>query len=280
MKNGLDPENDRIGLSLEHPDLIAKSIDVPLQRPKNLTGQLVFTHIGKAVQSQHTLLLDGKMQLTATVARGVRGSGRLSLANAKNFNDYFKRKRGIVQIKNKDRLCLPRAIVVGRAYIQHFEEKSITNYEYRCIVGNKKTHVDRQGELAKELCACAGIKVEEYNNGNKTFGMEEVKLFAQLLAPRYGIAIHNSLTANNKVFETSTSDDQKIVSWINLLNLNDHFDPITKPSGFFGTHYWCELCNKCYSDKQKHKCIPNCVACKTLDTGTLRFSTWKNCALY
>ena len=89
LKSGLDPENDLIGLSLEHPDLIAKSIDVPLQRPKNLTGQLVFTHIGKAVQSQHTLLLDGKMRLTVTVARGIHGSGRLTLANAKNFNDYF-----------------------------------------------------------------------------------------------------------------------------------------------------------------------------------------------
>ena len=54
LKSRLDPENDRISLSLEHPDLIAKSIDVPLQRPNNLTGQSVFTHIGKAVQSQHT----------------------------------------------------------------------------------------------------------------------------------------------------------------------------------------------------------------------------------
>ena len=43
LKSDLDPENHRVGLSLEHPDLIAKSIDVPLQRPKNLTGQLVFT---------------------------------------------------------------------------------------------------------------------------------------------------------------------------------------------------------------------------------------------
>ena len=87
LKSGLDPENYCIGLSLEHSDLIAKSIDAPLQRPKNLTGQLVYTHIGKAVQSQHTLLLDGKMRLTVTVARGVQGSGRLSLANAKNFNN-------------------------------------------------------------------------------------------------------------------------------------------------------------------------------------------------
>ena len=102
-----------------------------------------------------------------------------------------------------------------------------------------------------------------------------MELFAQLLEPQYGIAVHNSLTANSKVFETFTSDDQKIVSWINLFNLNDHFNPITKPSGFFGTHYWCELCNKCYSDKQKHKCIPNCVACKTLDTENCDFQAGK-----
>ena len=84
-------------------------------------------------------------------------------------------------------------------------------------MGNKKSQVDRQGELAKDLCACAGFKVEEYCS--KTFGMEEIKVFAQLLAPKYGIAVHNSLTANSKVFETSTSEDQKIVSWINLLKI-------------------------------------------------------------
>ena len=162
LKSDLDPENDSVGLSLEHPDLIAKSIDVPLQRPKNLTGQLVFTHIGKAVQSQHTLLLDGKMRMTVTVARAVHGSCHPSLANAKNFNDYLKRKRGIMQIDNKDKLCLPRAIVMGRAYIQHFEEKSLSKHEYRSIVGNKKSLVDKQGDLAKDLCAHAGFKVEEY----------------------------------------------------------------------------------------------------------------------
>ena len=75
LKDGLHPENDCIGLSLRHPDLIAESIDVPFQRPKNLTGELVFTHIGKAVQSQHSILLDGKMQLCVTVAKGTNGSG-------------------------------------------------------------------------------------------------------------------------------------------------------------------------------------------------------------
>ena len=60
LKSGLDPENDRISLSLEHPNLIA-------------------------VQSQHTLLLDVKMRLTVSVARGVRGNVRLSLPSAKKL---------------------------------------------------------------------------------------------------------------------------------------------------------------------------------------------------
>ena len=125
------------------------------------------------------------------------------------------------------------------------------------------------------MCARAGIQVEEYNNGGKAFGMEEMKSFAQLLAPKYGIAMYNSLTANRKVFEMSASEDQKIVSWINVLNLNDHFSAITKPSGFFGTHYWCELCNKCYHDKINHRCILNCVACKTLETENCNFKHGK-----
>ena len=125
--------------------------------------------------------------------------------------------------------------------------------------------------MAKELCACVGIRLEEYNNSNKTFGIAEVKVFAQLLTPKHGIVVHNSLTANSKVFETPTSENYKIASSINLLNLHDHFDTIIKPSGFFGSHYWCELCNKCYHKKLNHKCIPNCVACKTLDTENCYF---------
>ena len=106
LKNGLDPENDRISLSLEHPDLIAKSIDVPVQRPKSLTGQSVFTHLDKAIQSQHTLILDGKMRLTVTVARGVQGSGRLSLPHAKNFNEFLKNKKVLCELTIKtDSVC-------------------------------------------------------------------------------------------------------------------------------------------------------------------------------
>ena len=71
---------------------------------------------------------------------------------------------------------------------KHGSDKGPKNV-YCSTIGNKKLQVDRQGELAKELCACVGIRVEDYNNSTKTFGMEEVKLFAQVLAPQYSIIL-------------------------------------------------------------------------------------------
>ena len=92
LKSGLNPENDRVSLSLEHPELDCQSLSMCLYNNQKTWRGSWFSHTYKAVQRQHILLLDGKMRLIVTVARGVRGSGRLNLSNAKNFNDYFQRK--------------------------------------------------------------------------------------------------------------------------------------------------------------------------------------------
>jgi hypothetical protein len=278
VKEGLDPENDRLAIHLDHPDLMMKSVNIPFQRPKNLKGHVIFTHIGKVLQSQESLALDGKLRLTVQIVKGVRGNGLLRLQHAKNFNDFLKRKRGIVEIKNKDGLCLPRAIAVGRAYIQFHKEKLISKNIYDRIIGVKKPEMDRQGTAARQLCTDIGLVADDYATGQKSFGMDEVKLFANLLAPRYGIAVLNSMTANSKVFETPGLVGP--VHWINLLNLNEHFTPITSPSGFFCSMNWCSLCNSCYAHKTKHSCIDHCSACMTLDTDGCLFGLGrtKHCA--
>ena len=135
FKEGLHPEHDRIGLSIEHPDFITKALYVSLRRPKNLTGQIVFTRLAKIFQSEASLLLDGAMTFRVVIKKGPIGRGLLKLKDAQNFFEYIKRKRGIVVIENNDNLCLPRAIVVARAYISHFVEKTITEHEYRKLKG-------------------------------------------------------------------------------------------------------------------------------------------------
>ena len=271
FKDTLDQENDRIGLSLLHPDLIASSIDIPMQRPKNLTGQLILTHIGKVIQSQESLLFDGRLSFETRVVKGVKGRGHLKLKEAKGIYNFLKKKRGIAVINNDDNLCLPRAIVVAQAYHQFNSDKTISQHTYHTILG-LKSKKDHQARLAKELCLQVGLDAVDYMEGFKTFGLDEVKLFANHLSPKYGIAVHNSLTANHKIYESPTSNNN--VQWINLLNLNEHFMPITKPAGFFGSHYWCEHCNRCYNTKKKHFCVPICVSCKTVESKNCLF--WKN----
>jgi hypothetical protein len=275
VKADLDPENDRINIRFIHPDMRADYIDVPYCRPSKLAGHMVFTHISKLLQSQETLATDGQLKMQVNIIKGSSGSGRLKMEHAKGFHDYIKNKHSIVDIKNDDRLCLPRSIVVARGYIQHYHLKTIPYCTYRQIreVRFKK---DTQGRMARELCAEVGLNAEDYTNGLHTFGLDEVKLFAKALQPQYGIAVHNSQTANNKVFETEHLIGKENVQWINLLNLSHHFMPIKSPSGFFGTNYWCSLCNKCYVHKIKHRCIDHCVACKTFETDNCLFGHNKN----
>jgi G:T-mismatch repair DNA endonuclease (very short patch repair protein) len=281
LKEGLHPENDRIGISIEHPDLLRKSINVPFQRPANLSGMIIFTRIGKVFQSQESLALDGKLRITVQVVKGVKGRGRLTLKKAGNFFNFMKNKRGIVEIDNADNLCLPRALAVGIAYIQCYKEHSISENQYRLIKGTRKPEKDKQGLEARQLCANIGLDASEYVDGSKTFGMAEIRAFALYLVTRgYGISVHNSMTANTVVFETPGLEGQAGVLWVNLLNLNEHFSPITSPNGFFSTHFWCDACNRGFKDKMKHRCIDHCSACMTMDTDKCTFylGRTKHCA--
>jgi hypothetical protein len=132
-------------------------------------------------------------------------SGKLAIKHALSFNKTQKKRTGITEIRNTDRLCLPRALAVGLAHIQFFKEKTITEHRYRLICGLRSAQSDTQAQEARALCCRADINAEEYTFGIKTFGMDEVQAFAATLSPKYGVAIHNSLTANSKVFESPRS---------------------------------------------------------------------------
>ena len=180
--------------------------------------------------------------------------GLLKLADTNNVNDFLKRKRGLILVKDTDNLCLPRAIVAVQARIQHYLEKSLPRNAYACIVGTKRSVADRQGCLAKNLCQDCHVDTRLYQSGQKKFGMDEIKIFADFLAPKYGLAVFSGLTANTKVFQTEGTCDY----WINLLNLGQHYDAISGPQGFFNRRHWCTHCNKGYSHTKKRRCRTGC----------------------
>ena len=133
--------------------------------------------------------------------------------------------------------------------------------------------MDYQGYSARELCVRAGLDAEEYVRGEKSFGMTEIHAFARALLPEYGLAIHNSQAANAKVFEATPTEGTP--QWLNILNLGEHFMPITSSTSFFCQAYWCEQCNRTLKDKAKHACIDICQACKSTNTQDCLFRLGK-----
>ena len=135
------------------------------------------------------------------MARGVQGSGRLSLANAKISTTILSENVALCKLTTKtNSACHAWCDVLT------FNILKKNLYQNTNISVSQALKRHRQIDKAnwqRELCAHAGFKVEEYDS--KTLGTEEVKVFAQLLAPKYGIAVHNSLMDNSKIFETSTT---------------------------------------------------------------------------
>jgi hypothetical protein len=64
-----------------------------------------------------------------------------------NLESYLTKKRGIVQIKNKDKLCCAHAIIVAKA-------KCDKDSKYKSIVDHRGKV---QGRLAPELHASASV---------------------------------------------------------------------------------------------------------------------------
>ena len=141
-------------------------------------------------------------------------------------------------MKTKISFGLPRAIVVGRAFVQRYSENAISKHMHRYIAEIKKikSKHNRQGDLARQLCEQVGHNVNEYNSGELWVLMKCVPL-NEFSHPNMVLDIILV------VYQTSTP----VKYWINLLNLNDHFNPITKLSGFFIHFIGVINATNCYS---------------------------------
>ena len=267
----LDADVDRVSISFKHENLHKENISIPFQRSKLLTAERIFTHIAKVFQSDESIAADGKFVVELRVVKGPRGNGKkgLSLKDAKSSFDFLRRKKSLVQIKNADNLCLPRAIVAGIAYHQ-WKNNEITQSQYRTLTRSRRKK-DEQELRARLLCREVGLNPLLYTSG-KTFSVDELRMFSDYLKSKgYGLAVHDSFTANAKSFESSGLDNA--ARWINLLNLENHYDVISKPAGFFCRNYHCAKCNRVYSNKERHCCVPKCAACCTVNPTECIFHT-------
>ena len=199
-------------------------------------------------------------EIQVFVARNPTNNGRGIQVNEKS---KIYTKKSIIRIKNKDDLCLGRAIVCAIA-------KKDNHPKYRQIIMGRKI----QDELTNKLYEDAKV---EKSLGN----LNKIKQFEKYLD--CCITVIDADSFNNVVYPDTSSSDYELKDFnIYLYSHNNHYDLIAcdKIAGFFGTNYFCQNCKKTYSDKNKHKCKFKCNICACSDCDSnikIKDNNWLPC---
>jgi hypothetical protein len=143
---------------------------LPFLQRDRLTPERFLAAVERVVQSNDQFTLDDSVNVNVVHVEMSNGAGR-KRRDVVNLESYLTKKRGIVQIKNKDDLCCARANILAKAKLDN-------DPQYKSIVSRTGTLQDR---LAQELHASAGVPLDPC-------GIPEVKKF-QAALPGYQLNV-------------------------------------------------------------------------------------------
>lgn len=105
-----------------------------------------------------------------------------------------------------------------------------------------------QRTLAEELHNIANVPLRQCD-------LNDVKTFQSLL-PGFQIHIVSKECFNAIAYQGPEAEEK-----IYLYHHNNHYDVITTMSGFLNRNYFCQKCQKGYSNNEKHICNKPCYLC-------------------
>ena len=224
-------------------DQLDKPISLPFMPLSRLTPERVFSQIERVVQSHQDFRLNESVIVDIVHIEMPKGSGKRKRDNI-DLESYLESKRSIVRIKNKDDLCLARALVVAIANIDK-------DSRYKLLADSRRP---AQRNAAHELHQKAGVPLG-------SCGISEVKQFQKYL-PEYEINIVSMDQGNSIIYpeQPCVVETKRICLYLH----NNHYDVITTMPGFLSRSYFCHMCRKSYNSTVEHLCDAMCKMCRGL----------------
>lgn len=251
-------DDDHVSFLLNHP-MLQQPILVPLRPQRLMNSEDIVEAIVKVLQSKTDLPLDGEkttIYFTRIDKPTGSGGGHLKRRYNTNVSEYLKKKRGIIEINNRDELCCARAIVTAIAKIDNDEN-------YDTIRRGDRGRCTMQRRLAMALMAKAGLASHQ-----GPCGPEEWILLQDALRKEgdYQLKIFCKDSFNGLVYAGPNAS--KV---IRLWHHDHHFDAITSILAFYECSYYCDDCDKAYEKKIEHRrCPVRCSWC--FESGQCRAS--------
>ncbi|XP_018578028.1 uncharacterized protein LOC108916298 [Anoplophora glabripennis] len=202
----------------------------------------VWDIISSIYQSNSTGLDTETFCLGVTTVKMPVGRGKNRSHKYNNFEEECALRKGIVKINNRDNLCLPRALVVAKSYIDK-------DFEYRKV---RRDIGKIQTQRALELCRKAGVSIPD-----EGAGIPELQALQKHLSG-YKIVVYSY---GNKGREVIFANNDEGLA-LNLIHHEGHYNVITSLTAAFCCSYYCERCYVPYNNKNDHRCGGTCVCCQ------------------
>lgn len=242
---------DQVGLTITN-DKHDRPIFISFRPASQISSVIVMNEFEKVLQSNNTFMSDEPLKVQVTKIEMPRGKGKSIKYLTMRFEEFCKRKtKSILTVQNYDNLCLPRALVLGKAYANRKQNPSY----YRAM---KRKDRDNSKKEAEKLCREADVVI-----GEKGAGIEEVQLFQNYLQD-YKITVFDGRgnagrRGRNVLFE---GEVEKGIN-IDLIFGDEHYNVITSLAGAFSYNYFCRRCKVGYDHRNRHRCrdIEICLKC-------------------
>ena len=207
-------DNDLVRFVLQ-----SKSLDYPISLPfmprNKLNAERMMGEVQRVLQSSENVNLQDGMQVhLVRVGMPQRGVARRKRKHyGFKLSTFLDTKKSVTRVRNKDLLCLARALVTDMARQEkHPDRNSIRQGREQQSILAKGLH--QKASIPEGLC-----------------GLSEVATFQQVIED-YQIAVLSSDHFNAIVYEGPRREKQ-----IYLYHHDNHFDVITSVSSFLGKNF-------------------------------------------
>ena len=232
---------------IDHPQLEKAIIIIPTH-VEDLKTDDILDHIDNVVNSAGDIPADEVLTINVAAIKPIVGNSRKKILSV----DDLKAKKSTVKIKNKDNLCLPRAIVVAVAHLNMKEnvgdKKFVSEYDK---VRNSRNNTQRY--RAEELRLAVGIPRDRGGV------LEDIPLYENYL--KVSICVVSSVMGYKRVYTGNDKYNRRICLVHEGSMEEGHFDVVTKLNGLIGTPYYCEECGVGFKNKGAHNCKVFCKVC-------------------
>ena len=264
-KEGMS-SRDKMGIEYSHSGLNS-SFYIPFSKSESINEDRIITVLNMLIQSAEDLAMDGEFKFTITTIKPKRGGKPRK--KRWNFEKWLNKLNCLIRIRNKDSLCLPRAIITAMNY----NDKITNGYKKKLKLDAKEeerqwNNIRRscglQKKYALQLLDAVGLSWRD-----APFGHDQLKIFQDFLAPKYNIKVFGSNAQEAIIFDGGIKDAEKtlFLYFVDPSKMKDknndvgHYHVVTKPHALLNNSYFCNICNKGHDNRKKHRCSEKCQSC-------------------